>query len=662
MRLNRDRLLYASTIFTSSALLFLVQPMMAKAILPRFGGSAGVWTACMLFFQVVLLAGYAYAYGITRYLGHRAQAAVHVALLIASLAMLPVNPAAADGVANAENQVWGILGLLAASVGLPYFMLSTTGPLTQAWYAGRAEARFPYRLFALSNLASLAALLAYPVSIEPLLSEKQQLFGWSSAYVAFVLLAGGSALCSVSRGAVQEREDRPAGQPLVWIALAACASTLWLAVANHLSQEVAAIPFLWVLPLSLYLLSFILCFDSGGWYRPRVYRWILPVAWVAMCWRLASQGPAGGFRWEILLFSTALFICCMWCHSELARRKPEPRQGLTYFYLMVAAGGALGAVFVGLIAPRIFTAYLELPVGVAMCMILGAALLYGYSAPRHLARLSVVAVLAFLLATQLRTRDKSLLRIRNFYGTLQVTESGAGDGAVRSLFNGTILHGIQFLSGDRSRLPTTYYGPQSGAGLVLQSQRAANARVGVIGLGAGTLVAYGRPGDYYRFYEINPAVTQVASAYFSFLRESAARTDVVTGDGRLALEREPGETFDVLILDAFSGDSIPVHLLTKQAFEIYFRHLRAGGIIAVHVTNKYLDLGSVVHAIARVLHKEAMLIQSSADPSHGVYEADWGLLGEAPLRNFPPPSPLPAKARDMPAWTDEYSNLFQILK
>jgi SAM-dependent methyltransferase len=663
MRLNRDRYLYASTIFVSSALLFLLQPMMAKALLPRFGGSAGVWTACMLFFQVVLLAGYAYAYGITRYLGRGAQMAVHAALLIASLAMLPVNPAAADQLAGMENQVWRILGLLGGSAGLPYFMLSTTGPLVQAWYAEQAEARFPYRLFALSNLASLAALLAYPVSLEPLLSEERQLLGWSGAYAAFVLLAGVSAVRGVSRGAGKEAEGggESVGQSFVWIALAACASTLWLAVANHLSQEVAAIPFLWVLPLGLYLLSFILCFDSVGWYRPRAYRWILPAAWVAMCWRLASHGPAGGFEWEILLYSVALFVCCMWCHSELARRKPEPRRGLTFFYLMIAAGGALGAVFVGLIAPRIFSAYLELPVGIAVCMILGAGLLYGYSAPRHLARLSAVAVLAFLLGTQFGQRDKSLLRMRNFYGTLQVTDSGAGAGAARSLFNGKILHGMQFLSTDRSRLPTTYYGPQSGAGLVLQSRRA-NARVGVIGLGAGTLAAYGRPGDYYRFYEINPAVTRVASEYFSFLRQSAARTDVVTGDGRLALEREPGETFDVLILDAFSGDSIPVHLLTKQAFEIYFRHLRTGGIIAVHITNKYLDLGLAVHAAARVLRKEALLIHSAPDPLHAVYEADWGLLAEAPLGNSRLPKGLQLAAREIPAWTDQYSNLFQILK
>jgi spermidine synthase len=245
---------------------------------------------------------------------------------------------------------------------------------------------------------------------------------------------------------------------------------------------------------------------------------------------------------------------------------------------------------------------------------------------------------------------------------LQVTDSGTGGGAVRSLFNGTILHGMQFLSRDRSRLPTTYYGPQSGAGLVLQSRRPANARVGVVGLGVGTLAAYGRPGDYYRFFEINPAVTRVTSEYFSFLRESAAKTDVVTGDGRLALEREPGASFDVLILDAFSGDSIPVHLLTRQAFEIYFRHLRGGGIIAVHVTNKYLELGSVVHAMARVLHKEALLIHSAADPVHGVYEADWGLLAEAHLRDFQAPGRLQVTAREVPAWTDQYSNLFRILK
>ncbi len=436
--------------------------------------------------------------------------------------------------------------------------------------------------------------------------------------------------------------------------LAACASSLWLAVANHLSQEVAAIPFLWVLPLGLYLLSFILCFDRAGWYRPRVYRWILPAAWITMGLRLAFPGSIAGFEWELVLFSAALFVCCMFCHGELARLKPEPRHGLTFFYLSIAAGGASGAVFVGLVAPHIFNSYLELPVGVVACVILGQALLYGYK-PRHLARLAVVAALAFAVATRLTAPAGTLLRLRNFYGALRVIDSGTGSTAVRALYNGTILHGLQFLSSQQSRLPTTYYGPHSGAGLLLDSHRIPNRRAGFIGLGVGTLATYGRAGDYFRFYELNPAVIQIASTDFQFLKQSAAATEVVAGDGRLALEREPPQNFDVLVLDAFSGDSIPVHLLTKQAFEVYFRHLRPGGVVAVHVTNRYLDLAPVVEALAGALQKQVRLIHSEADPPSGIYAADWSLVAD----NLDHPNPI---TRKLPPWTDDYSNLFRILK
>jgi len=449
----------------------------------------------------------------------------------------------------------------------------------------------------------------------------------------------------------------------VWITLAACASTLWLAVANHLSQEVAAVPLLWILPLGMYLLSFILCFDREGWYSPRLYRWILPAAWLVMGFRLARRGLIGGLQWEILLLSAALFLCCMFCHGELARRKPEPREGLAFFYLMVAAGGALGAVFVGLVAPRIFTGYLELPLGIALCIMLGAALLYGYSSPRQLARLIVVAALAFVLGPRLRPTGKLLLQERNFYGALQVTEFGTDALATRALYNGAILHGIQFSAPERSRLATTYYGPRSGAGLVLQSRLSSPQRVGIVGLGVGTLAAYGRPGDCFRFYEINPAVVRVASDHFRFLKESEARTEVVTGDGRLALERETSQNFNVLVLDAFSGDAIPVHLLTKQAFETYFRHLRADGIIGIHVTNKYLDLPSAIHEIAVSLGKQALVIHSAADSQLATYEADWSLVADsAALRQFEEyGSPLIAVRHKQP-WTDQYSNLFQILK
>ncbi|HXI40531.1 MAG TPA: hypothetical protein VNH83_11160, partial [Bryobacteraceae bacterium] len=502
MRLNDARWIYASAIFLSSALLFLLQPMAAKAILPWFGGSAGVWTACMLFFQVTLLLGYLYAYAITRYLSSRAQVVVHLALLALSLTMLPVNLVNRGIFGGADYPVLQILATLGASTGLPYFVLSTNGPLLQAWYARKSRAGFPYRLFALSNLASLVALLFYPLGVEPTLSLKSQFLAWSVGYLGFLLLTAVAALRAAPKQPPEE--GRPiagsVAQPVVWIALAACASTLWLAVANHLSQEVAAVPFLWILPLGVYLLSFILCFDRDGWYRPRVYRWILPPAWFAMSFRLARQGVIGGLDWEILLFLAALFACCMFCHGELARRKPEPKQGLAFFYLMVAAGGALGAVVVGLVAPHLFTSYLELPLGIALCIILSMALLYGYSSTRQLARLVVVAALAFVLGTKFRSSGKTVLRARNFYGTLQVMESGAAEMKARALYNGTILHGIQFSTPERSRITTTYYGPQSGAGLALQSHHSSPQRVGVIGLGVGTLAAYGRAGDSFRFY------------------------------------------------------------------------------------------------------------------------------------------------------------------
>jgi spermidine synthase len=649
-------MLHAAAIFLSSALLFLCQPMLAKVILPWFGGSASVWTACMLFFQSVLLLGYLYTHCITRFLSARMQTAAHIALLISSLAALPLNPANRSMAYGADHPVLSILALLAASIGLPYFALSTTGPLMQAWYAGESEARFPYRLFALSNLASLLALLAYPLAIEPLLPSRRQLALWSIAYLLFVLLAAGLAARSRSKPLPEKQhpDGASAHRPLLWISLAACASSLWLAVANHLSQEVAAIPFLWVLPLGLYLLSFILCFDRAGWYRPGVYRWILPAAWITMGLRLAFPASIAGFEWELVLFSAALFVCCMFCHGELARLKPEPRHGLTFFYLSIAAGGALGAVFVSLVAPHIFSSYLELPVAVAACVILGQALLYGYR-PRYLARLAVVAALAFVAATRFTTPAGTLLRLRNFYGVLRVIDSGTAATAVRALYNGTILHGLQFSSQEQSRNPTTYYGPQSGAAVALDSRRTPHRRMGLIGLGVGTLAAYGHPGDYFRFYELNPAVIHIASKYFRFLNESAAATEVVAGDGRLALESEPPQNFDVLVLDAFSGDSIPVHLLTKQAFEIYFRHLRPGGIVAIHVTNRYLDLAPVVEAVAAALRRQVRTIHSPADPQRGIYAADWSLVAD----DLNQPQTV---ARKLPLWTDDYSNLFRILK
>ncbi|SPE37542.1 Integral membrane protein-like protein [Candidatus Sulfopaludibacter sp. SbA6] len=660
MKPNHGHLPYSLTIACSSTLLFLVQPIIAKAILPRFGGSAGVWVTCMLFFQVVLLIGYLYAYLITRHLSGKAQTAVHLVLLVASLGVLPLRPRSEW--TAAASPLAAILFLLTTSVGLPYFVLATTSPLLQSWYAG-SGARFPYRLFALSNAASLVALLSYPVAIEPVLRQQQQLLWWSGAYFVFVLLASFAAVGS--RGHAERQSVETGGKTAgVTVALAACASTLWLATANHLSQEVAAIPFLWILPLSLYLLSFILCFESHGWYRRAIFRWLLPAAWIAVCFRIARQGLSGGLEWEIPVMSAALFVCCMFCHGELAASKPEPKQGLAYFYLMVALGGALGAVFVGVVAPNLFNTYLELPIGITASVLLALPLLYGFNSPARLIRVGVVAAVAFAVATRFSAAGQEVVRIRNFYGAIQVIDTGSGETAVRALYNGRTRHGAQFLSPARSRLATAYFGPESGAGRVFESFRASGRRVGIIGLGAGTLAAYGRPGDHFRFFEINPAVIEVASRYFRFLAESDAQTDVVAGDGRLTLQREPPRSFDVIVLDAFSDDSIPIHLLTVEAFQVYFDHLRPGGVLALHITNRYLDLYPVVAAAAEGLGKKVLPIHSEADPERQVSMADWAVLSDSGevLQDLARFGQQAAPAKKVRLWTDDYSNLFGVLR
>ena len=641
-------MLYACTIFISALLLFLIQPIIAKAILPWFGGSAGVWTTCMFFFQAVLVLGYLYAHWITRNLRPRMQIAIHVTLLALSIFLLPITVSGKWKYSDPGAPVLRILGLLSVTVGLPYFLLSTTGPLVQSWHARRFAGGVPYRLFAVSNAASLLALLSYPVAVEPALSIQHQFQIWSIAYVGFIFLAASSAVAGKASVAFKPQSSPRRAGGLLWIALAACAGTLWLAIANHLSQNVAPVPFLWILPLSLYLLSFVLCFQSDAWYSPRVYRWLLPLAWIAMCYQFVRRGS---LTWSIFVFAAALFVCCMFCHGELARRKPEPRE-LTRFYLMIALGGALGAAFVSLLAPLVFTGYLELPIALAVCFVLALALIYGYSAERHLLRLGAVAVVALVVAIQVRAyAGKMRFEARNFYGTLQVADSNG----VRTLYNGTIAHGVQFLAEDRSRLATAYYGPRSGAGLAI-AQR--HRRVGVIGLGAGTLATYGRTGDYFRYYEINPLVIQVANREFRFLREAEAKVDVVLGDARLSLEREADQNFDVLAVDAFSSDSIPIHLLTKEAFALYFRHLKPRGILAVHVTNKYLDLAPVVGSLADAFRKQARLVQSSAENDRQIYQAEWILIAG----NWNGPGdPLPPNRRTR-VWTDDYSDLFRVLR
>jgi len=634
------RLLYSLTIACSSFLLFVLQPIAAKTLLPRYGGSAGVWVASMLFFQLLLLAGYAYSYVISISLPRPAQSVVHGLLVLAGLATMTMQ----FRVWETSSPSLSILGTLLLSIGLPYFLLSATSPLLQSWLGGSSPAPFPWWLFALSNAASLAALLAYPVVIEPSLPQTSQLRLWWIGYGVFAALI--LAAAATQRPGESRVSDYDPGSSLIRIALAACASALWMSVANHLSQEVAPAPFLWVLPLSVYLLSFILCFEGRGWYRPALFKALLPIAWIGAAYRLSNAGT-GALLTEIAIFTVALFVWCMFCHGEIARTKPE--SGAPLFYLTIAAGGALGALLVGVVAPAVLTTFIELPIAIVGSIVLALYLLYGIRAKARLIRLAAIAIVAFIVASRFQAGTGTIFRERNFYGALQVTD----DDTVRTLYNGKTRHGIEFLAANKLTLPTAYYGPHSGAGQILAS-RTAPGRIGFVGLGVGTLASYGRPGDTFRFYEINPAVIDVASHDFHFLEKSQAKIELIQGDGRLLLEREPAASFDYLVLDAFSGDSIPVHLLTREAFRTYFRILRPNGEIAIHITNRFLDLAPVVRAVAASLGRQVIEVRSEADPAQQVLAADWMLVSARNTGETP--------SRRTRAWTDDYSNLFEVLK
>ena len=673
--------LYALTILVSAFLLFQVQPVIARIILPWFGGSAAVWTTCLLFFQTVLLLGYLYSHWLYRKLRPRAQMLVHSGLLAASLLVLPVWPAASWKPAGGEDPALRILLLLAVTVGLPYFLLSTTGPLLQAWYARRYQGAMPYRLYALSNAGSMFALISYPVLFEPRFGTHQQAAGWSWAYGVFILLCAVTAWLGREGGTAQPEaaldDTALPHRTFFWIALPACASILLLAITNHLAQNVAAIPFLWILPLSLYLLSFILCFESSWWYRRTTFLGLFAVTVGSMAYALSGEFQNNPVKVMIPFFAAGLFICSMVCHGELARLKPHPGR-LTSFYVMIALGGALGGLFVALIAPHVFSGFYELPIGLAACACVVLAVLRAdpesvlagpWKRPAPLgAALLTLAVMGYLGFIIRETGKNTRVMMRNFYGGLRVFDDTADDtdDPVRRLMHGTITHGDQYLAPSLQGRPTTYYGPHTGVGRAIrQLQQNGPVRVGVIGLGTGTLAAYGRAGDYFRFYEINPLVVRIANTEFTFLKICKARRDVALGDARLSLEREPPENFDVLAVDAFSSDAIPVHLLTRESFELYFRQLKPNGVLAVHVSNKHLDLTPVVKLAAVSLGKDARLVESQ-DEENDVFASSWVLVTASPvvfegplLRGAARAVPTP---RNIRMWTDDYSNLFQILR
>jgi SAM-dependent methyltransferase len=678
--------------FLSALLLFLVQLISAKGILPRFGGAPAVWTTCMLFFQALLLLGYAYAHASARHLAPRTQAVLHLVLLALALLTMPIVPRATESIDGPP--VLQILVLLARSVGLPCFVLSASSPLFQAWAArapgaspGDSRRSGPYRLYALSNAGSLLALFAYPALLEPWLPARAQELAWSAAFAVFALLGAWCARVPwlVAAGAPHEEATALAAtapalrERFLWLALPACASTLLLAATNQMCQEVAVVPLLWVVPLGLYLLSFLLTFADDRWYG-RV--WCLPILTFALAVmaQATGLGARAGIAFGVPVYSLGLFVCCLFCHGELAARRPAPRH-LTAYYLLIALGGVLGGAFVSLVSPLVFRGYDEMYVGLLACGALAVAVAWNDPAFRRRSSgawhplvpslVVVVALVGLALGVRLLARAQpGLTELRSFHGTMRIEELPAPDGAgrVRYLTHGGTRHGQQFLLAEKRREPTTYFGRASGIGILLgELSSGPPLRVGIIGLGAGVLAAYGRAGDTYRFYELDPLVIEVARRDFTFLGDSPATIELVPGDARLSLELEQDERFDVLVLDAFSSDAIPVHLLTREAFALYERHLAPDGVLALHVTTRHLDLGPLLEAQACGAGRLAWEILSAKDDARGLLDARWVLLGvddswatHAGIRAAG--HRLGERVQPIRPWTDDYSNLLAVLE
>lgn len=759
------RLLFGITIFASAFLLFQVQLILGKFLLPWFGGVSAVWATCLVFFQVFLFLGYFYSHRVCGSLTLRKQANIHLVLLSVTTATViiawsfwgsPFLPTAAWKPAPGSLPVPSILKLLTATIGLPFLLLSTTGPLLQKWYGeiGRRRDQSPYFLYALSNAGSLLGLLTYPIWFEPKLGTEWQSRLWGAGFVFFILSCGvcawrimrqaGNATADGGRLSQAEVKRPAPTQWGVWFALPALGSVMLLATTNLLTQDVAPVPLLWVLPLSIYLLTFILTFKTRPWYSRGLFHPLFVLAALATTIAL-FQGTDMNVLKQAGIFLAMLFTACMICHGELARLKPEVGQ-LTFFYLTVSAGGAFGGIFVGLIAPSVFPASWEYHIGLWLVAVVAVAVLMVdkqswlhercrdpwipgaffaalFLLPKSLVHtriinpqrplalaingLVVVALLVLVsmpfasrwtrrwkfdwYATTLVSaiillgcglylqlafqKGRLLYRARNFYGALTVSRTWDND-MLRSrvaLMHGRIVHGIQ-LERDR-KVATTYYGDASGAGLALTTnprRSVGDMRVGVIGLGAGTLATYARSGDTYRFYEINPMVVHLAQgegSYFSFLRDSAGRIEIAGGDARLLLEAEAQrgdyQNFDVLVVDAFNGDSIPIHLLTCEAMKLYLAHLRGpDSVIAVHISNIAVNLAPPISGLAHLYGLKSTLVTTRVS-SGGVVPSEWVLLTRGTALDVPAirqvGKPVLAFAdKETDAWTDNYSSILRL--
>jgi hypothetical protein len=774
-------LVYALTIFVSAFLLFQIQPMISKAILPWFGGTPAVWTVCLLFFQSLLFAGYAYAHFTSAWLRPSQQAVLHILVLIAALALLHVLPDSSMQPRGDADPTKAILTILAVTIGLPYLVLSATGPLLQAWFARSFPGRTPYRLYALSNVGSLLALLSFPFLFERQFDLAGQAHLWSIGFIAFAFLCAyaawrvskttvGQALPDRSRPLEsvagiephanvhpEEAAEPSAGHVLMWLLLPAFASIVLMATTNHISTDVAVVPLLWIVPLALYLLTFIIAFDRPSWYWPTIIAALTLVAIyptsalyknnnvgtiklykcgmtgrciesVANFFKStldedsetsSSEGPRVriGFRTALFVNFSTMFGICLLCHGQLARLKP-PTGYLTAYYLMMSAGGALGGIAVSLIAPHVFHTIVEWNIAVFTAAVASIGIIIstivtravGQSPPHvpaqqfhHAGReeytpsvwpryvlIALFVPFSFILLDLTEflfsPHKGAVYESRNFFGALTIKETDAGDAEKDeiTLLNGTTIHGSQFVSEARRKMPTTYYAESSGIGLVLkhfhENRPPGGVRIGDVGLGAGTLAAYAMKLDTIRFYEINPTVVEISTSgkwftYITDCKRRGARCDIKLGDARLSLQNEAGQSgelpYHVLVLDAFSGDAVPTHLLTAEAMDIYLPRIATketmdvDGALLIHVSNRYLDLDRVARGAAQHIGFEALPIRSDGDDAQSINSAEWVVLTKnkdlieklRPLASKPSPDEKPPVL-----WTDAHSSLFEILR
>jgi len=671
------RILFAGTIFLGSFLLFLVEPIAARQLLPVLGGSAAVWITCLVFFQTALLLGYLYAHWLAR----RPSSLMHlilIALAVASAIVWVVRIFLGSN--SSTHPIVTVFAVLGVSIGLPFLVLAATSPLLQVWWARLESSEIPYRLYALSNLASLLALASYPTLVEPYFTLHAQRLAWCGGFVLFAVL---SAIITLKTRAASPRpltvvdpSVPPAAlsQKLLWVLLPMGAAMQLSAITSYLTANIAAIPLLWILPLSVYLITLILAFQFRVLLPWGIIARFMVVMLAALAYSL-SKTNAGWPLWlSILFFLVELFFACFFCHSEAYGLRPQRPSEATLFYLMFAAGGALGSFLIGIASPLLFSLNLDLPITFLVTALLALAVNWrGVWSQRMLWIAASGAMVVLIFMVRIAYLRDATVTVRNFYASLRVTQTVSYPGTTtRTLMNGSIQHGTQMFGDEALRhTPTTYYARDSGVGLAIRfccpdAQPNSLRRIGVIGLGTGTIAAYGRPGDRIRFYDINPAVQPIARNVFSYIRDSGAQVDVVEGDARTSLANEEPQNFDVLVIDAFSGDAIPIHLLTQEALALYRRHLTPNGVLAFHISNRHVNLGPAIDLVARSAGMQATRVSTDTTPDPGEYTSTWMLVTSSSSFFAQPPVASVARLQKpvpgLKVWTDDYSAILPLLR